>query len=207
MRRWSRERQRSIKGAMMRKYLLLIFGLVLAVTTAFGQKNHRPTTRPPTAAEQQQIDDDRAAIEKLHDKDIEASLALDTQALEALWTDDIVTMAPGGPAVVGRDANSKKLEADVEKLKSTQVLAFDEQWQEVRIQGDWAYEWGTMSGRLQPFTGGKETDYKLNVVRILNKQADGTWKIARSIYNDAEAGAKAAEEKKAEEPKENKLEK
>lgn len=190
----------------MRKSSLLAFVFMLAITTMFGQKNHRPTTRPPTAAEQQTIDDDKAAIEKLHNADIEASLALDTQALEALWTNDIVTMAPGGPAVAGRDANSKKLEADVDKLKSTQVLAFDERWQEVRIEGDWAYEWGTMSGRLQPFTGGKETDYKLNVMRVLNKQADGTWKIARSIYNDAEAAAAAAEEKKAEEPKKNELE-
>lgn len=190
----------------MRNSSVLVLVLTMAVTAAFAQKTHK-TPKPQTEAEQQQqIEDDKAAIQKLHDADIAASLALDTQALEALWTDDIVTMAPGGPAVVGRDANTKKLEADVEKLKSTQVLAFDERWQEIRIQGDWAYEWGAMSGRLQPFTGGKETDYKMNVMRILNRQADGTWKIARSIYNDAEGTTKPVEEKKPEEPKKNELE-
>ena len=115
-------------------------------------------------------------------------------------------MAPGAPAVVGRDANNKKLEAEADKLKSTQILAFDEQWQEIRIEGDWAYEWGTMSGRLQPFSGGKETDYRLNVMRILNRQPDGTWKIARSIYNDAmPQSEKPAEPQKPEEQKKDRM--
>jgi len=188
----------------MRHSSLLLF-LALLATVAFAQRNQRPP-RHPSEAEQQQIEDDKAAIQKLHDADITASLALDTNALEALWTDDIVTMAPGGPPVAGREANAKKLEAEVAKLKSTQVLGFDEQWQEIRIEGDWAYEWGSMSGRLQPFAGGKETDYKLNVMRILNRQPDGTWKIARSIYNDAEGEPKPAEEKKPEEKKKNELE-
>jgi len=188
----------------MRNCSLLMFLLVMVVTTTLAQRN-----RVQSEAEQRQrIEDDKEAIQKLHDKDIEASIALDTQELESLWTNDIVTMAPGGPPVTGIEANSKKLEAEVAKLKSTQVLGFNEQWQEVRIEGDWAYEWGSMSGRLQPFSGGKETDYKLNVMRVLNRQPDGIWKIARSIYNDAEpAAAKPAEqEKKPEEKKENKLE-
>lgn len=151
--------------------------------------------------------DDKAAIEKLHEEDIQASLALDVPKLEALWTNDIVTMAPGAPPVVGRDANERKLEADAAKMKSMQILAFDEQWQEVRIQGDWAYEWGSMSGRLQPFAGGAETEYKYNVVRILNRQADGTWKIARSIFNSAkpEEQPKPAEPPKQEEEKKDRL--
>lgn len=189
----------------MRHSSLLVFLLMLAVTTALAQKAQRPPRQQSQAEQQQQIEDDKAAIQKLHDEDIEASLALDTNALEALWTDDIVTMAPGSPPVVGRDANTKKLEAGVAKLKSTQVLAFDEQWQEVRIEGDWAYEWGSMSGRLQPFTGGKETDYKMNVMRVLNRQPDGTWKIARSIYNDAEPAAKTEEPAKPDEPKKDRL--
>ncbi len=153
------------------------------------------------------MQDDKAAIEKLHEEDIQASLALDMPKLEALWTNDIVTMAPGAPPVVGRDANEKKLEADAAKMKSMQILAFDEQWQEVRIQGDWAYEWGSMSGRLQPFAGGAETEYKYNVVRVLNRQADGTWKIARSIFNSAKAEEqpKPAEPPKEEEQKKDRL--
>jgi len=181
--------------------------LVLCATPAVAQKKQRTTTRPPqtSAEQQQQLEDDKAAIQKLHDKDIEASLALDVPKLEALWTDDIVTMAPDGPAVVGRDANDKKLEAGADQLKSMEILAFDEQWQEIRIEGDWAYEWGTMSGRMRPFAGGKEINYLMNVMRILNRQPDGTWKIARSIYNDARPLPTPAEPPKPKEPKKDPL--
>ena len=183
--------------------ILLLAGV--SALPAFAQHKQRPAQA--NLQQQQQMEDDKAAIEKLHEEDIQASLALDIPKLEALWTNDIVTMAPGAPAVVGRDANEKKLEADAAKMKSMQILAFDEQWQEVRIQGDWAYEWGSMSGRLQPFSGGDETNYKYNVVRILNRQADGTWKIARSIFNDAKAPEpfKPTEPPKPEEQKKDRL--
>ena len=179
-----------------RWFLSVSLLLFIGALPAFSQHKQRPA--PSSAQQQQQVDDDKAAIEKLHEEDIQASLALDVPKLESLWTNDIVTIAPGGPAVVGRDANEKKLETDAAKLKTMQILAFDEQWQEVRIDGDWAYEWGTMSGRMQPFSGGKETEYKFNVMRVFNKQGDGTWKIARSIYNDA---MPAEEPKPAEAPK------
>jgi ketosteroid isomerase-like protein len=162
--------------------LFLLFGLIILPCAA----QRRSSPRQQSQAEaQQQLEEDKIAIQKLHDLDIQASLALDVPKLEALWTDDIVTMAPGAPAAVGRTANNKKLEEAADKLRATEILAFDEQWQEIRIQGDWAYEWGTMSGRMRPFAGGKEIDYTLNVMRVLNRQADGTWKIARSIYNEA----------------------
>ena len=182
--------------------ILLVLTLVLCAVPSQAQTKRRTTHPPQTTAEQrQQLDDDRVAIQKLHDKDIEASLALDVPKLEALWTDDIVTMAPGGTAVVGREANDKKLEAGADGLKSMEILAFDEQWQEIRIQGDWAYEYGTMSGRMRPFSGGNEISYVMNVMRILNRQPDGTWKIARSIYNDAKEAPKPPEPKPEEKKK------
>lgn len=191
----------------MRHSLLLIF---LCVTIAVGplaaQKKQRATRPPQSQAEQQQqLEDDKVAIERLHDEDIKASLALDVPALESLWTDDIVTMSPGEKAVVGRQANAAKLEAGAASLKNMEIMAFDEQWQEIRIEGDWAYEWGTMSGRMHPFSGGNEISYLMNVVRVLNRQPDGTWKIARSIYNDANPPVKPAEPPKVEEKKKDPL--
>lgn len=147
------------------------------------------------------------AINKLHDKDIEASLALDEATLESLWTDDVVTMHPGSPPVVGRDANVARLKAGIEQMKDQEIMAYNEQFQEVRILGDWAYEWGSITGRTRPFSGGKEASYHFNVMRILQRQPDGSWKIARSIYNDAETPAvQAPAEQKPKPEDKNKLE-
>ncbi len=192
---------------MRKTSLLLVVMFAFGAFPAFAQKKPHATRQAPRseAEQQQQLEEDKEAIEKLHDDDIKASLALDVPALEALWTDDIVIMPPGSKAVVGREANAARLEASVAKLKEVEVMAFDEQWQEIRIQGDWAYEYGTMSGRMKPFSGGAEISYQLNVMRVLSRQPDGSWRIARSIYNDAtEAPAPKAPEKK-EEPKGNPL--
>jgi ketosteroid isomerase-like protein len=191
----------------MRFFVLCLF-IVTTVLSSFAQKN----TRPPRTSEgnsqqaEQQLADDKEAIQKLHDEDIQASLALDVPKLESLWTNDIVMLAPGGPPILGREANAKRLEDDAAKLKSVEIMAYDEQWQEVRIEGDWAYEWGSIAGRTRPFTGGKESEYKWNVLRVLNRQPDGSWKIARSIYNDASpAPERPAEQPKPEEQKKDRM--
>ena len=189
----------------MRKPTFVLLAILVCLLPAAAQKKH-PVRPPQTNAEQQQqMEDDKAAIQKLHDEDIRASLALDAPALEALWTNDIVTMGPGSAALMGKEANVKRLEEGVAGLKSMEIMAFNEQWQEVRVQGDWAYEWGTMSGRMRPFSGGEEITYLYNAMRVLNRQADGTWKIARSIYNDATPAPKTPEPPKAQEQKRDRI--
>ena len=74
---------------------LFTFVVALGLSSAVAQRKQRPThSSESTAAQKQQIEDDKQGIQKLHDADIQASLALDTATLETLWTDDIVTMAP-----------------------------------------------------------------------------------------------------------------
>jgi ketosteroid isomerase-like protein len=187
----------------VRNFKTLIVALVLAslAMAQTAKKTTRAPQRRPVAASsesKQQLQDDMEAISTLHKRDIEASMALDEPVLESLWTDDIVTMHPGAPAVVGKAANVAKLQAGIEQMKGQEIMAYNEEFQEVRIEGDWAYEWGTITGRTRPFSGGNESAYRFNVMRILQRQPDGSWKVARSIYNDAEApaAAKPAEEKK-----------
>ena len=47
---------------------------------------------------------DRAAIEKLHQQEIAATLSRDPVALTDLWTDDAIRLGPGQPAEVGKQA-------------------------------------------------------------------------------------------------------
>ena len=178
---------------------------------SFAQSSKRASTTrrntAPSAEQKQQFADGQEAINKLHDLDIQASLALDADKLESLWTDDIVTIAPGGPPVVGIGANRAKLDKMVAQMRSVEILAYDEQFQEVRVAGDWAFEYGVITGRTRPFQGGDETSSKVNVLRVLQRQPDGNWKIARSIYNDATLPPeKPAEAPKPKAPERNKLE-
>lgn len=47
---------------------------------------------------------DLAGIEKLHQRDMAATLSRDPVALPNLWTDDAVRLGPGRPAEVGKKA-------------------------------------------------------------------------------------------------------
>lgn len=189
----------------MRQILIAFAVIVSLALPSFAQKKAR-ANRPAQSSEQeaQQLADDKEAIQKLHDDDIQASLALDVPKLESLWTDDIVMLAPGGPPIVGRQANAERLEKMAEAMKNIEIMGYDEQWQEVRIVGDIAYEWGSISGRMRPFSG-QESSYKWNVMRVLNRQPDGAWKIARSIYNDATPAPVKEEPQKPEEPKKDRM--
>jgi ketosteroid isomerase-like protein len=166
--------------------IILLFASLASAQSKHSTRTSQHRSTAASAAEKQELQDDMEAISALHNKDIQASMALDEPALESLWTDDIVTMHPGSPAVVGKAANVAKLQAGIAQMKNQEIMAYNEEFQEVRIQGDWAYEWGTITGRTRPFSGGKESSYHFNAMRILHRQPDGSWKIARSIYNDAE---------------------
>ena len=50
------------------------------------------------------LDADRAAIERIHQQDIAATIARDAVAMADLWTDDAVRFGPAPPADVGKQA-------------------------------------------------------------------------------------------------------
>ena len=75
--------------------------VVGALTALAGQLVQGPAA---SAGSDKGRDADRAAIEKLHQKDIAATLSRDPVALTDLWTDDAVRLGPGPPAEVGKQA-------------------------------------------------------------------------------------------------------
>jgi uncharacterized protein (TIGR02246 family) len=142
----------------------------------------------PCARAQQSVlrQQDRQAIEQLHQKEIEANIALDVPALASLWTDDIVSLPPDGPPVVGREANLSYLESSAKKMADYNILSYTQDWQQVfQLDPEYAFEWGFISGRLQPPAGGQEIEYRYKALRILKRQGDGTWKIHRTSWSEA----------------------
>jgi ketosteroid isomerase-like protein len=66
------------------------------------------------------------------------------------------------------------------------ILSYTQDWQQVfQVDSDYAFEWGFVSGRLQPAAGGKETEYRYKVLRVLKRDSDGNWKVHRTSWNDA----------------------
>ena len=95
------------------------------------------------------------------------------------FTEDVVYMPPGGPALVGKEALTDLVETFYASSKGhVDMIA-----EETVVSGDLAYQWGNFEGMVYPIGGGDTISMNSKFVYIYRRQADGTWKIARDIYN------------------------
>jgi uncharacterized protein (TIGR02246 family) len=131
--------------------------------------------------------DDRQAIEALHQKDRAASKARDLATLLSLCSDDCVMLPPGEDPIVGKRAIRASLERDLEQEQDYRITEYVHNFAEVKLLGDWAFEWGTFSAAAVPVGGGPPIRSSGKILRILERQAGLTWKVARSIWNNDSA--------------------
>lgn len=120
---------------------------------------------------------DRLEIERLHRLDVEATYSDKADELAKLWDKDAVRIQPGSPAEVGKAviyANDQRWEASSGRAKT---LCYKPEFKDLQIAGEWAFEWGYFSYRdsssPKPMRG--------KVLRVMKRQADGSWKFARVI--------------------------
>jgi len=159
--------------------LLIVFTLSAAVS----QTKRR--TRPEGQPSESRLAEDQAGIQKLQEKDIAASTSLDVEALLSLWTEDGVLLAPDHAPISGKDALRSFYEQQTKALGNAEIVGYEEQWQEVRIVGDYAYQWGQIQERTRTGQNSAESSTTVNAMRILKRDEDGHWYVARAIYNAA----------------------
>ena len=138
-------------------------------------------------------DEDLAEIEKLHARDMAAAKVNDIETLRTLWTDDGVLLQPGQEPLVGKEAIWAYMQESLEEQKKYEITEYVHEFEEIKIIGDWAYEWGTFHGAYRPISGGEEIRERARLFRVLRRQPDGSWKCARAIWHEAPAKAMKTE--------------
>jgi ketosteroid isomerase-like protein len=104
----------------------------------------------------------------------------DLEALFAVLTADHVTMPPDGPSM----SNSKELRAWHEQRISAYAISGN--WassEDLQLQGDWAIDSWRGLTILTPRSGGSRIEMMTKGVWFWRRGPDGTWKLARSIWN------------------------
>lgn len=120
---------------------------------------------------------DLAAISRLHDAYVLAHNDADVPRMIALYTEDGVLMPTDEPSLTGREAIGDHYEEFFDQTPSKIRLRPIE----TRVAGDWAFERIEMTVTLP--SGESVMEAKVKYLWILEKQKDGSWKIARAIYN------------------------
>ena len=131
----------------------------------------------PKAATPDSVEADQAAIERLHEEDTRATLSDSADQLAKLWDKDAVRFQIGRPPEVGAAviyADDKRWEMSSGRERT---LCYDMEVQDLHIAGDWAIEWGYVSGKNEK--GGKVSIQYATVMRVMKRQSDGTWRFAR----------------------------
>lgn len=124
------------------------------------------------------------AIDKLSQKDIAACMTDDVDTLCSLWSDDGVLLMPDAPPLVGKKAICSMLQEQKAHANGSKTTSYTEDWNEVRIVGDYAWQWGKMS-QTQTNASGKQETMRVGAIRILHRQPDGNWKVARALVTPA----------------------
>jgi uncharacterized protein (TIGR02246 family) len=129
---------------------------------------------------------DMAGIEKFRSQDIAATLSQDPTALIELWTDDGVRLLPGEPADVGKQAIRATNERHKTARPGLRVVSYVPEYKNVTVTGEWAFGWGYFTASYVESAGGEEKRIRAKVLWVLKKQADGSWKCARGMWNTSE---------------------
>ena len=128
---------------------------------------------------------DLAAITDFNARYLKAINAGDSAALSALTDDDHIILPPGRAPIVGKAAN------DAANARSFQQFNIVETWNplETVIEGGLAYQRGTFTVRATPKAGGDTRTTTGSFLRIYRRQADGTWRMSRDMFNAEESPA------------------
>lgn len=120
---------------------------------------------------------DLRAIEAINQQDMQFALANDPDKMMSQWADDIVLLQPVGPIMRGRRAIAQAFQA----VEAPEIVEYELDMQEVTVSGDYAFQWGTYHYGMRPRTGGDAVRTSGKLMRILQRQPDGSWKIYRGI--------------------------
>ncbi|MDJ0513564.1 MAG: DUF4440 domain-containing protein [Methyloceanibacter sp.] len=98
----------------------------------------------------------------------------DAAGCASFFTDDVLLMAPGEPMLRGKEAFEEVYRSRMSKTgggkHSNSLIEYGE-------EGDLAYQVGTFA-----ISGANPTEQG-KFLNILKRQADGTWKVAISMFN------------------------
>jgi uncharacterized protein (TIGR02246 family) len=123
---------------------------------------------------------DVAQIYELWKRYADAANGGDMERWIALWIEDAIQLAPGAPSRVGRAEIRRAMRPLFERPRTRKIIIEPD---EVRILGDRAYSHGTYAFEMGPGQGGEAEICSGKFLDILEKQVDGSWKIAIDCHN------------------------
>ncbi len=153
--------------------------LIVACSTSTPANNAATDTAaktPDTAA-------DKAAIAKAHDVVEGAYRSSDCNAMVSVAANDAVFEPPNTPSAKGVDGIRAWCTPMFNQMKTKALTVSNK---EIDVSGDLAVDHGDYDWTLTPAAGGADVRAQGRYVTIWHREADGSWKTTRLIWNSSE---------------------
>ncbi len=133
-----------------------------------------------TSFGEEKLTDAKAAIIAANYGYVQAIIAGDLDTLMTFYTQDAVLLPPSSAPVIGRDAvRANWAETFEQYIIVEAVSVFDE----IVVLGNWAYSRGRYEGRSTLLDGSGAFEERLSFSGLWHRDAEGSWKIARDMWN------------------------
>jgi uncharacterized protein (TIGR02246 family) len=123
---------------------------------------------------------DAAAIRAQTDQFLTSWNAGDVTGFNEMYTDDAVQMQPDGPNTEGSQAILQAFTDYFNEFDAEQSAVVDE----IEVFGDVGFSRGTWSLTQTPKAGGDEQARNGKWSNVVRRQADGSWKVWRWMWNE-----------------------
>jgi ketosteroid isomerase-like protein len=163
---------------MKRTSVFVTIGFLAGLGTGFFAHSAgvgRLFRRDPHAA-------DLAAIEKLHQIDIEFTRSQDKRLMD-IWSEDAVRFMPGSPPDVGKQAILADNEKFAAEYPGFKVLRYAAKYKNIQIEDGLACEWGEHESQFKMSPEAPPVSWRGTGFHVLKRQSDGSWKFALMILN------------------------
>ena len=127
----------------------------------------------------QATDADITSINGLYNQNTLACSTGNVELYLSSFTEDAVVMPPGFPIMIGEE----ELRSQIKGLFGMFNLELPYTVDNVIVHGDWAYARSSYLYSMSPKEGGETVTIAGKELDVIEKQADGSWKISIQCYN------------------------
>lgn len=120
------------------------------------------------------------AVRKLWTNILTAFEERDVAGFMALTCRDAILLPPGGPPLEDPGAILYLMESFFENFR---IEVQEATLHEIIIQGEWAWARDSYTNVLHPVSGGEDQVAEGKNIWLFRRQADGSWKIYRNMWN------------------------
>jgi ketosteroid isomerase-like protein len=143
-----------------------------------------PTCAPapvPESTTEEVLDTQAEAEQAEHflQQALEMLNSADMELLKSMIAEDAVYVPPNRALLVGEDAILDFYQSNFDRYTYKLSRVADE----MVVCGDWAFARHTFTGTMEPKEEGDTIDLDNTGIVILQCQPDGSWKVARAIWN------------------------